>query len=240
MKLITVKIPDSAQKHELEMLSQTCCRHDGIRLSFPFQDAECYFLLYKEELLCSALSLSPVSEGLMECSAFTLPNQRRQGCFSRLLSAALKACPEDDICFVTAPGVLDSQKVLEALDAQYWYSEHLMKLLLPASEPAPASSELELSDPVPGRTLLSLDGAVIGQCRCSSWESGVYLYEFQIEEPFRHKGYGYQFLQLLLSRFSGQNIPSVCLQVSSSNLPAMALYKKTGFQITETLSYYLY
>ena len=30
------------------------------------------------------------------------------------------------------------------------------------------------------------------------------------------------------------------LQVSSQNVPALELYKKTGFRITETLSYYLY
>ncbi len=33
---------------------------------------------------------------------------------------------------------------------------------------------------------------------------------------------------------------TIKLQVSSENLPAMALYKKTGFCITQTLSFYEY
>ncbi|WP_243134402.1 GNAT family N-acetyltransferase [Enterocloster asparagiformis] len=35
-------------------------------------------------------------------------------------------------------------------------------------------------------------------------------------------------------------ISTLTLQVSGDNLPALRLYKKTGFHITETLSYYLY
>ena len=35
-------------------------------------------------------------------------------------------------------------------------------------------------------------------------------------------------------------LTAVSLQVSGENEPALALYKKTGFRITETLSFYLY
>mgnify|MGYP005804173691 FL=1 len=34
--------------------------------------------------------------------------------------------------------------------------------------------------------------------------------------------------------------PAVLLQVSGDNAVALRLYEKTGFRITETLSYYLY
>ena len=35
-------------------------------------------------------------------------------------------------------------------------------------------------------------------------------------------------------------IRTLTLQVSGQNLGALALYKKTGFRIRDTLSYYLY
>jgi len=37
-----------------------------------------------------------------------------------------------------------------------------------------------------------------------------------------------------------EGIRRICLQVSGANEPALHLYRKTGFRITEALSYYLY
>ena len=45
---------------------------------------------------------------------------------------------------------------------------------------------------------------------------------------------------ILVSSLEREGIRRICLQVSGSNEPALHLYRKTGFRITETLSYYLY
>ncbi len=101
----------------------------------------------------------------------------------------------------------------------------------------------------------------------SVFPSHYYLYGFEVEETCRGMGYGTKFLNEVLTQLlegtvgntacvPAQNAGSgtesaisvsavmdprpVLLQVSGSNDPALALYKKTGFRITETLCCYLY
>ncbi len=77
-------------------------------------------------------------------------------------------------------------------------------------------------------------------CLLSAHGSSVYLYQLLTEEAFRGQGRALAFLHHLFPRLKALGFSSVRLQVSGENLPAMALYKKTGFHITETLSFYLY
>ena len=97
--------------------------------------------------------------------------------------------------------------------------------------------------------------------------SHYYLYGFEVEETCRGIGYGTKFLNKVLAqllkgkvnnpacvpaRNAGSGTGSaisvsavmdprpILLQVAGSNTPALALYKKTGFRITETLCCYLY
>lgn len=102
----------------------------------------------------------------------------------------------------------------------------------------------------------------------SVFPSHFYLYGFEVEETRRGMGYGTKFLDEVLAQLlvekSGDDpayspVGSTCagsrsadsaaadmgprpvlLQVAGSNTPALALYKKTGFRITETLCCYLY
>ena len=79
-----------------------------------------------------------------------------------------------------------------------------------------------------------------GIVHSSVFSSYYYLYGFEIREDLRGQGYGKRFLnQVLLDLAKHAPLP-LRLQVSGENLPALSLYKKTGFQITETLSGYLY
>ena len=51
---------------------------------------------------------------------------------------------------------------------------------------------------------------------------------------------GTAFLGLLLPALAEEGFSRIILQVSGSNAPALALYKKIGFRVMETLLYYLY
>lgn len=68
----------------------------------------------------------------------------------------------------------------------------------------------------------------------------VYFYGFEICDGLRGKGYGTQALCQLIGMLAKNQIKNLSLQVSEQNKAAVELYKKTGFQITETLSYYVY
>lgn len=85
------------------------------------------------------------------------------------------------------------------------------------------------------------DCAAAGMMRTSPVsEHGVCLHHVEIFPEFRGRGMGKQMICLLLERLAECHVRTVILQVSSDNLSALRLYEKTGFQITETLSYYLY
>lgn len=80
-----------------------------------------------------------------------------------------------------------------------------------------------------------------GTCQTSPVsDSCVCLHHVEILPQFRRQGCGTALIQMLLSSLYQNGIRRVILQVSGDNTAALALYKKTGFRITETLSYYLY
>lgn len=69
-------------------------------------------------------------------------------------------------------------------------------------------------------------------------ECGVCLHHVEIDSRFRGRGLGSRMIRRLLEVLAGSGVKTVVLQVSADNIPALRLYEKTGFRITETLSYY--
>jgi RimJ/RimL family protein N-acetyltransferase len=60
----------------------------------------------------------------------------------------------------------------------------------------------------------------------------AYIYDFNIREDLRGKGFGRQALQLLEDKLRGLNVQSIGLNVFGYNHAARALYEKMGYQIT--------
>lgn len=79
------------QQQEIAELTTFCRHHDGIDLSYPSEEEDlAHFLAYLPDgHLAACLALIPYEDDLMECSAFTHPDDRQQGCFTRLLEEAL-------------------------------------------------------------------------------------------------------------------------------------------------------
>ncbi|WP_432629628.1 GNAT family N-acetyltransferase [Brotaphodocola sp.] len=81
----------------------------------------------------------------------------------------------------------------------------------------------------------------IGSCLTTrTSENGVCLHHVEIREDLRGKGFGTILIRKLLKQLAEFGVKRVILQVSGDNTPALSLYKKTGFAITQSLSYYLY
>ncbi len=81
----------------------------------------------------------------------------------------------------------------------------------------------------------------LGLCQITRTPSGkACLHHVEIHSRYRKRGYGTAMIRLLGMRLAGEGVSHLFLHVSGGNRPALALYKKTGFRITETLSYYLY
>ena len=85
----------------------------------------------------------------------------------------------------------------------------------------------------------STPGACV-TCRLSLNSTAAYLYSLETAPALRRRGLASCFLIQLIRYLEREGIRRICLQVSGSNEPALHLYRKTGFRITETLSYYLY
>ncbi len=252
-------------KESLSLLVADCQRAEPLTLSLP-EDADDFLVQFDEpgDPSLPSASLSPlaflgicrVSPELWECYGFTHPSRRRQGLFSLLLDALdslvqkeeEKGNREIQLVFLSDQRSSDGLAAGKALGMEYWYSEYQMELSLEQWSRAPLQKrELSLkktwvqeeSGEYWDFQAYSAKGEPIGSCRLLPYSpSRYYLYHVEISPALRGKGWGAALLQAVFLPLPSRG--SIFLQVSSDNAPALALYKKTGFRITEALSYFLY
>lgn len=210
--------------------------------SFPVDEADFYALSVVDDLLRSAAAFIMEGNGTYECYAFTDPDYRRQGLFSELLDLAIETFPEDtEFLFYTNGLNADCMAAIEALEAELVLQEHMMEInLQTALLHSGSDTKPECSDTIIDGTRTWQYKNPNGSVNISVFSSYYYLYGFEIQEPLRGHGYGTQLLNQVLHDLSERNPLPLRLQVSGDNIPAISLYKKTGFQITETLYGYLY
>lgn len=216
----------------------------SINADFPTEDADLFALYETEESIRSAAAFFLEGEDLYECYAFTEPSFRRQGLFTRLLDLAIDELPEDsEFIFYTNKKSPDTLEALDALGAELVLEEHMMELDLKSwkSDSSKASDyAFTVTNETVDDTLTRLYSSTHGSVKISVFVSHYYLYGLEIFEEYRGQGYGKALLLQVISDLISCNPLPLRLQVSGENIPAVSLYKKTGFQIAETLSGYLY
>ena len=172
-----------------------------------------------------------------------------------LLDAAEESFPNADFVFAVPPKAEPAASVLKAIGAHYWYAEHVMAMdapdfLTPSGETVSPSCQIQWPDGCrtsPGDDISACfydNQTLTASCRLNfsagTEGSACCIYQVLVPEVLRNRGWGFRFLTALISCLIQKKVRHFLLQVSGDNLPAMALYKKTGFRITETLWYYLY
>ena len=212
--------------------------------AFPLDDADAFAVFEIDGIVRSAAAFLQEDEETYECYAFTDPDYRQEGLFTELLELAIDELPEDTgFIFYTKGTDPDTMAALDALEAECILEEHMMELALDSWSPDTSdASDLQLT-----MTLTTADGTLTrqyenkyGSVNISVFSGYYYLYGFEILEEYRGQGHGNRFLTNVLQDLAVHNPLPLRLQVSGENLPAVSLYKKTGFQITETLFGYLY
>lgn len=255
------------QQQEIAFLTRICELHDHTDLSYPADEEELVHLLghLPDGRLAACLTLIPYEEDLAECCAFTHPEFRNRGYFSALLEEALSQYADTDLLFAVSETCGDTLKALEALGAEKDSEEHMMACDLgrwhavqQSTSAGIASASLQTISPEDTENAtdarpfsltrtseteyaLHLSGTLCGTASAEPVsETTVCLHHVEILPEFRNQGCGTAFLRLLLPELAGNGFQKAILQVAGDNAPAIALYKKTGFSVTKTLSYYFY
>lgn len=255
-----------ARKQQLDRLAECCRKNEPISLHIPEDAANYLFTCNDEDLPISCIAVCEVQEDLWECYAFTHPDYRRKGLFFRLLKAVCQMAEEResalasfvDLVFLTDEKSPSALAAIKALSMNFWYSEYQMSW-----EKSASFFNLPNQDVVLNKKIIREDeeeiwiylafsafkssetgsicqtgSSFLGSCRILPYDdSRFYLYHLEIKKEQRGKGWGGKLLNAVLGELPQNS--SVTLQVSSDNVPAVNLYKKTGFQIREILSYFL-
>ena len=211
--------------------------------------------------LSGCMAVYQTGDDSFECVPFVHPDLRKKGIFSSILAAA---CEEDQIpgegSVYFSCGAENKlwKNVLEHIGAEHAWDEYMMERELTGFETMANEKTADMLycrilentsstawQAVGNRSLLTQNTAenlTAPEVTCFLEPQGnsVYLYSLEVLPELRNKHLGTAFLSVLLPQLAKKGFKTIKLQVSSENLPAMALYKKTGFCITQTLSFYEY
>ena len=182
----------------------------------------------------------PVTEAML----FTDPVCRRQGIASALLAKIRK--PGEVIKFAEYASP-SGDAFLGNAGAVHRYDELCMTLSLPAflkkkqesgkTDMTPAAEEETVCEEAAGvpedasrrfftkhsELYVNRDGDV------------AYLFGVRTDRAHMQKGHAKRLLSAVLWKLSAEGVRQVVLQVSGKNVPALGLYEKTGFAVTERL-----
>lgn len=264
MNIIRTLSLSQEQAKEIRSLTALCRQNDGIILSCP-EDGDEFWLLYqqsgkKEGCLAAFFAVYKMEPDSWECYAFTRPDCRGRGYFSALLGQVCRHSQEEgepDLCFIADNHCRAALDVLKHLDAKLLLHEYMMALDLGGSRTRRTALPEQMTVTLwNGDTDLAGIGitdsvrntatdsapvpAIAGSCRITLRDTHAYLYSLEVSPALRGQGLGARFLECIISMLKEHGCGRVSLQVSGANEPALGLYRKTGFRITETLSYYLY
>lgn len=240
----------SNQYHDAVQLIEACNIHDMVPgISFLKSEMNyiegfpCFYMLYDGSELVSFLSVFIPDESQCEIYAHTLPSHRQKGYFLRLFEAAVEniyASNIDAIYILNEPSCVSGSCAISKLNADFSDSEHLMyfdrKHIL-----SPTLHRLSLEIDTKYSTdffYTYLDDTLVGKCKADRSRTNALIYDFEVLEDYRGKGYGSETLILVLNHLLKEKCENIRLQVSGSNTAAKVMYSHHGFKTAQQIDYY--
>ena len=243
MNIINTMKLDSTQITDIRLLIKSCKEFENLILEYPFDDPNClYLLLYDNDRLISAAAFLYIDSSLFECLAFTDPSKRKKGYASKLLESAIHILKEKSehitinfICDDFCPAAKAYMNTIKAtlLDTQLKMSANIDKIdLKPDKNIKIIQKENDIYD-------IYKESRHIGSFNILPYnKSTAYFYNYIIDKKLRGCGFGTLAFPTVIFELKKQGYFLVELQVSKGNIPALKIYKKYGFDITESLYYY--
>lgn len=82
-----------------------------------------------------------------------------------------------------------------------------------------------------------LIGLIIAEPR--PWNNSIWVWEFDIEAPFRRQGIGRMLIEALANQARNHHYRCIVCETQNTNVPAIRFYRRVGFEIDGIdLSYY--
>lgn len=185
------------------------------------------------------ISVDCVENIYAEICGFVLPDFRNRKIMSRLFDAFLE---DYDECYInTALKAKNSTEtdIISHLGFEYVSTEYAMKYDLTklSFQALPSFIQEECTD-TDMKFCLFKNSIPIGLCMAEHVSSNtICIHDVSIDENFRRKSYSFKMLNHILSYLSGQYDYAV-LHVTKENTAAVSLYKKLGFEITDSAFIY--
>ena len=150
MSIIRTNCLSAGQAGQIKELLNKCSNLAGQSPFFPFEDGDLFYLLFTEtddnaagRVLACAAALSFFEESgapYAECCAFTRPDLRRKGCFSRLFDELSPDIEEVDLYFPVSHPDEGTLAALASLETVHDRDEYRMELDLERAPSLPPIS----------------------------------------------------------------------------------------------------
>ncbi|MDE5780879.1 MAG: GNAT family N-acetyltransferase [Lachnospiraceae bacterium] len=249
MNTITTSNLTKNQISDINLLLKTCRSHDNINGCISLDSSinsitymPCFFLTYEGKTLCSILTIFTPTDYECEIYAYTLPEYRQKHLFSNILSKALKHIKKStiqNIYLVAEPNSISATMTAAAMNILLDYSEYMLSYdmnITPSPEHILSINHLKENNT--DTIHLTYEHTLIALCHLYIHETYASIFDFEVIEKYRGKGYGREALLMLIEYLIKLNISSITLNVSSKNKKAHKLYTSHGFFIKEQLDYY--
>lgn len=248
-KIITTSDLTPYQTSHSSQLLESCRRHDNINGCISLDSSinaitniPCFYLAYRENTLCSLLALFIPDEYECEIYAYTSPEYRQHHLFTTLLSKALSFISNttiDNVLITAETASVSAKKTADSLRLPLSHSEYMLLYntdVIPAPQHTLNLKFTQKNDTA--AICLTKNNTPIARCHLYIHGTYASIFDFEVAEKHRHKGYGKESLQLIIEYLQKRDIVSISLHVSSSNPTALNLYTGYGFTIKEQLDYY--
>lgn len=242
----TTKINDSLME-QCNALYQICCDYDALKHPCCFEDEfdvftdypRLYYATFKGDL-SGFLSTYIIDQNSVEFCIFVHPKFRNKKIATTLFKQFANDYDMENIEASVSP---DNQAGICFLKKNYFHSfstELLMSAQLKNFIPKEYTKLNTIKTSLFNSFKYIIDNECVGLCNISFLsDTHICISDMEIFEKYQNHGLGFQFLHKILQEMS-RHFDNVILHVTKENLPAYKLYKKLGFEETDsTLTYIL-